>query len=270
MRCRSLFFLFFVAVSLGVAQVAQAAFECSLMPKDGTVVVDDHGRPIALPNTDGTQCEGVRVQKGTVTACTRDRRGRAWCKTFKEGQKITSASLPTTQRDGGPLVEILRMLEGSTDQVPAVSRGEADSAPMDSLPVGPVVLLDNVLTPNFTTASLRGVESIEILREHHAGTVVAVLSPQGRPSLDVSTLQAGQTYVWRIDSGPGGLPRFGQFTLESAARRQAARTENERLQRSWPADSDARAVALAEWLQRHGCTWDAAQVLRRAGFVPPG
>lgn len=269
MRRRPLSLWFAVVLTLGAVPAAHAAITCSLVHKEGTVVIDGRGQSIELPSIDNTQCEGARVQQGDVTACTRDGRGRTHCKTFHAGEKITAASLPVSGNHGGPLVEIRKLLGGSPDLVPAVSRGGADSGVTSLMPNGSVVLLDSPFTLDFSAPALRGIESIEVHADHHDGPVVAVLSPQGATRLDLDILQSGQRYSWRIDVGPSGLPRFGVFNLAPATLRRQAHVEEARLRKMLPADKGAQAVMLAEWLQSHGCAWDAARVLQRAGFTLP-
>jgi hypothetical protein len=237
---------------------------CSLINRGASEVRDAAGAAVDLPAPRLQRCDGLRVSKGTVVACTVTARGRSVCKTYSAGQTVAEAELGRGQEGNGPWYTLGDILQGSPGRVTLVSRGRE----LRSLPTGAVVLLQPVaIEPDFDAdAALRGTQGIDIHRGGPDGRKVATLSARRTPKLETAMLEPGQRYSWRINPAPGGLPAIGEFTLLTEPERRMARQEAERVRKEARGDAAAQAVMWAGWLASRGCGHEAAKVLSEAGF----
>lgn len=238
--------------------------ECTLINKGAAEVMLD-GKPLALPAHLVSRCEAAAVVLGTVTACTRDARGRGLCQTYRAGQNLSAATLSHNGQAGGAWSALADILRGSPSQVNALSRGSTSD--LWPLPTGPVVLLAPTLAPDFAgSAALQDAEAVVLHERGPDGPLVATLDHKRNRSLLVKRLRPDTTYFWSVRNSTQALPLSGRFSLLSANDRAGARAEAGRVKRVAPKDPAAQAVMLAGWLQAHECTYEAVELLRGAGF----
>ncbi|KQP22136.1 hypothetical protein [Pseudorhodoferax sp. Leaf267] len=237
---------------------------CSLINKGVSEVRDATGAVVPLPAPQIEACNGLRVVKGTVVACTVGARGRSACKTFQAGQQLSQPNVLRSETASGAWYTLADILKGSPGRVSAVSRGRSAR----SLPTGTVAMLQPVaLAPAFETdPAMRGTQGIEVREGGEDGPLVATLTAKGTRTLATRKLKPGLQYSWRIHPAPGDLPLTGEFTLLGEAERRQAGAEAERVQLATRGDAAAQAVMWAGWLASRRCEHEAAQVLSQAGF----
>ncbi len=258
MRPTKFFVHLFVSTLMAFTCAASMAFECSIAAlEDGTV--EQNGQAVPLP-AQLRSCEGATVTGGSVVACAQDRRSRLTCRTLAKGTTITPDAILKSEAVGGWFLGFMDVLRGGAGSSVAVSRGATSL----DLPTGPVLLLDDRMTIDFTAAGLGAIDAIEFHEGSTTGPVVATLSVgTGKASLDTKRLARGKTYWWTLRaSGKDAGGGIGSFALQGNALLKEARAQQRDIARRTGRDKTAAAMMLAHWLWEQGLAFDAAQVLQ--------
>lgn len=243
---------------LGLHASCCMAAECLVIGQGGQAAIQVNGKPQPLPALLST-CDAVKVAKGTVVACTQDRRGRQSCRSFPEGRPIQLDQARSPEGSGW-MTKLRNVLAGSEASVAAVSRGA-----LSVLPEGQVLLVTPEMRLEATPGQLDEGDEVEFRTTDVDGPLVAHATVQnGELKLSNRRFKAGMTYWWVVRNKGGTMKGSSRFSTAPSAQMKLAQAEHKRLLQSTDGDRLAAAALFAAWLAEREFPFDVLQVLKSA------
>lgn len=243
--------------------ISYAATGC-IMIGQGEARVSVQGKE-RVPPLRLSDCEGVKVMIGTVSACFLNISNERTCRTLVAGDSFDIAGLAARQGAGtGAFRATLVSLLKGDPQIKIGQTRKGDRLP--GFPYEMALLPNGHLSIRLQSPKERGIISFQIARSGSSENTVIISPQDGSFLVPQGSLIRGEVYTWEAHSGDAVFG--GSFRLASTEQAKQMRVAAESLEKNLALDDVNRRLLLAEIYFENGFAFDAADVISNIGKSP--